>query len=83
MDLHTKFVSVLIAHDEKESTKPGYNRHAMGIYLQGLQRVESDLKRGVSLRKAILGAFNGRLANKILKAVNEPCMTQEEKRGLL
>lgn len=54
-----------------ESARPHYNRYALGHYAKGLQAIRDHLAAGQSLRFAILCEFNGRLADKLLRAAEK------------
>lgn len=70
-------------YDRKQSTKRGYNPHALGHYAAALQNVDRYVDAGHDLRSAIITCFLGRLCDKLLKAVDLPLMTNDEaKRGL-
>ena len=79
--IHTALTHAAIQYDEKQSTKRGYNRYALAQYLQRIEEVESDIAAGASVRAALLSAFNDRLLDVFLVAVDQPKFTMEEKRG--
>jgi hypothetical protein len=78
MDTHAKLAHAAVEYDRKQIGKPGFNLYALSHYLQAIERVESIVAAGQSLREAILCCFTGRLLGVMLKAVGEPKATTEE-----
>ncbi len=39
---HERLIHALIAYDEKQSTKRGYNPHALPLYFEALENAEND-----------------------------------------
>jgi hypothetical protein len=62
-----KISSLLLQWDVKQEKRKDYNRFAMGIYLQALDRVEEDFFDGMTLRQALEENFTGRLLDFLLK----------------
>jgi hypothetical protein len=81
MGLHEKLVHAVVAHDQKQMVKRGYNMYAMPQYLEALKDVEEQVGKGKSIREALLDNFNDRLLDRLLKAVGEPKATLEEIKG--
>lgn len=73
-----KIISAVTEYDRAESRKRFYNRHALALYLGAAQDAEAALSAGVPVRRAVLEAFNGRLADCILTACGEPKQTRAE-----
>lgn len=81
MNYNALLTSAVMEYDRGEKKKAGYNIYAMPQYLGRVQQVVADIGRGADVRRAILAGFNGRLADKALKAVKLPPSTHDEKRG--
>lgn len=82
MTLHDKLRHELIQYDVKESTKRGYNSHALAIYLEALQSSMEFIDAGKDVRKVLVGHFCGRLLTKLLKAADCAPDTKEDQMGL-
>jgi len=82
-EIHFKLIHMLTEYDRKQELKPHHNRYAMGHYCTAVQAIEDDLGAGKGIRRAILSHLCGNLADKALKIVGEPKMTEQEKRGSL
>lgn len=78
METHDKILHILIEHDRKESTKPGYNQYALAIYCGGLQAIDEELSAGSELRACLVQHFCGRLLDKILRGLGLPLSTRAE-----
>jgi hypothetical protein len=76
-----KLAHVVTEHDRKQSTKRGYNVHALGIMLDAVHNIERELAIGYALRSCILNNVCGRLANQMLHAVGEPKQDDSELRS--
>lgn len=76
-----KLVHALTEYDRKQSTKRGYNRHALGIYFQRIDEVCADIENGAEPRAAIMAGFSGRVADACLRALGLPLSTDSESRG--
>lgn len=81
IERHAKIAMALTEYDRKQATKPGYNRYALPLYFQALDRVEDDLASGTEFRAALVAAFTGKLLACVLRAVGEPPPSIEELRG--
>lgn len=79
-EVHFGLAHAVTQYDMAQSRKRGYNRYALGQYLQAVESVDEALRRGKPLREAICNAFCGRLLDVCLKAVNESPSTREEQR---
>lgn len=68
------------ARAESLAAKTGryHNPYALAHYFKAIERVETAINNGMSPRKAVIGCFNGRLRDCMLKAINEPKATLEE-----
>lgn len=75
-----KLSSALIQYDEKQRKKKGYNRNAIALYLQALDRAVDDVAAGESVRRALCLNFTGRLLDVLLKSIGEPISTINEQR---
>lgn len=78
---HIQLINAVTSYDRKQSTKTGYNRYALGMYLQAVQSVDSDIATGSTLRHAILHNFIGKLADICLVATGQERATKEELRS--
>lgn len=78
--LHFTLVHTVTEYDRKQSTKRGYNIYALSQYLNAIEVAEIRMEKGRTLREALVSSFNGRLLDRLLKAVGEPTSTVEEQR---
>ena len=67
-------------YDRKQAGKKGYNIWALGHYMKACQDVRAHVANGVTLRDAIIGCFNGRLCDHVLKSQGLAKMTDAEAR---
>lgn len=74
-------IHAVTEYDRKQSTRRGYNPHALGQYFQRIDLICADIGSGANVRAAIVAGFTGRLADACLRAVGEPVTTDEECRG--
>lgn len=77
---HQRIVSALTEHDRRMSTRRGYNRYALGLYMVAVGRLDEALAAGTDLRRAILDNFCGLIADKLLRATGLPLQTRDELR---
>jgi len=75
-----RLFNAVTAYDKAQKKRPGYNPYALGHYAKGLTNIGRHVEAGHSLRDAIITEFNGRLADRLLKAVGLELMTKEEAR---
>lgn len=54
---HSKLVSLLTEYDTKQSTRRGYNRYALGIYIGAAQEARACVEQGMTWEKALSRAF--------------------------
>lgn len=80
MELHDKLVNAITEYDRKESRKRYYNPHALALSLGRLRDVEEDIRRGASIRNALIAGFCGRMLDALLKAAGEEKSTKEDQR---
>lgn len=78
MNWRDKLAHAVTDYDRRQMNKRGYNVHALGIYLQAIERVASEVESGKPLRVAIITNFTDRLLDHCLKAFAEPIATREE-----
>ena len=62
MNLHSQLDHILTQWDIKQSTKRGYNPHALAIYLRQAERLAKDVAQGTTISDAIDAHFCDRLA---------------------
>ena len=79
--IHAALVHAATQYDTRQARGKRYNPYALAQYLGRITEVEADIKRGATPRAALLAAFNDRLLSCLLKAINEPDFTIEEKRA--
>lgn len=68
-------------YDERQAKSRSYNPYAFGHYCRALQIVRAHVASGHDVRTAILNAFVGPLANRLIKALNLEPMSKDELRG--
>ena len=78
MTLKDQLLSAATAYDRRQSTRRGYNPHALGIYFERIDEVCADVQRGASVRRALCAGFSDRLLDHLLKAVGEAPSKPEE-----
>ncbi len=80
--LHSRMAHIVTTYDIKESTKRGYNRYAIAMYLGAVQEVCAELEANPNLetRKVIISHFNGRLCDAILRGLAFNPQTKDELR---
>jgi hypothetical protein len=81
VNLRDKLISLLTQFDEKQSKKRFYNRNALAIYFEQLDRIVLDIELGAEPRAAIVAGFNGYLCDFILKNCGFAVTSKEEKIG--
>jgi hypothetical protein len=79
--VHSALVHAVTQWDIRQSRRKHHNPYALAHYLGAVERVESAVTAGATLRAAIVAAFNDRLRDHVLRAVNEPVATADEIRG--
>jgi len=62
MNLHSQLDHILTQWDIKQSTKRGYNPHALAIYLRQAERIVQSVNQGATISDAIDEHFCDRLA---------------------
>lgn len=63
----TRLAHAVTAYDRQQSTRRGYNAHALGIYLARADDVAARIAAGVAPRQAICDDFCGPLQTFLLK----------------
>lgn len=75
---HAKLINAVTEYDRKQKARKGYNPYALAHYAAAIGNIRDDMKRGISLRQAILNNTLDRLCDTCLKAVGEKPYTREE-----
>lgn len=70
MNLHSQLDHILTQWDIKQSTKRGYNPHALAIYLRQAERIVESVNQGATISDAIDEHFCDRLAAMLHKKFN-------------
>lgn len=79
-----RLLHAVTQYDIKQSTKKYYNHYALAQYLMAVDRARDAMADdGLTLRAALITAFNGRLLDVCFKAVGEPTSTKAEQMGRL
>lgn len=73
-----KLIHAVTQYDRKQSTKRGYNPHALGIYFEWIDEVCADIERGAPIRESVMAGFNDRLLDVCLRALGLPACTEKE-----
>ena len=68
-------------YDERQAKSRSYNPYAFAHYCRALQIVRAHVANGHDVRTAILNAFVGSLANRLIKALKLEPMSKDELRG--
>ena len=84
MDDHTRYklINAVTAYDRRQSTRKGYNRFALGMYMGSVNRIVEEVNAGESLRVAATHNFCGRLLDVVLRAIDEPVSSRDEQRAM-
>jgi len=72
MTTHDKLIHALTDFDQRQSSKRGYNPHALAIYFERLELIEARVAAGCDLRRAILEGFSDRVQDACLRALDLP-----------
>lgn len=64
-----KLVTALTEYDRKQSTRHGYNHHALALYFEALDEAMSQYDNGATIEHALRCWFNDRVLDACLKAV--------------
>jgi hypothetical protein len=70
MDTKQRIIAALTEYDRKQSTRRGYNPHALAQYFEALDSAETEVQRGRMWEMALQGAFNDRVLDVCLRAAN-------------
>jgi hypothetical protein len=74
-------VTSLRKYDERQAKGRAYNPYAFAHYCRALQIVRAHVAEGHDVRTAILNAFVGTLANRLIKALKLEPMSKAELMG--
>ena len=64
--------------DRQASRRRGYNIYALAQYLDAVDRVVEAVEGGAEPRAAVTEAFNDRLQDALLRALDQPVTSREE-----
>lgn len=80
-----RLLHAVTQYDIKQSTKKFYNHYALAQYLMAVDRARDAMldNPNMTIRQALITAFNGRLLDVCFKAVGEPTSTKAEQMGRL
>lgn len=79
--IHDALTRALLHYDVRQEKRRGYNRYALGQYLQAAAELEADVARGADLRATLLEYFSGSLLRFVLKALDLAPLTPTEERA--
>ena len=65
----------------RRSRHGSHSIYALGHYLRGIDEACAAIEAGATARDALLGVFNDRLLDAMLKAIGEPKFTADEARN--
>lgn len=68
MSLRDTLVSAVTEYDRRQSTRRGYNPHALALYLSALDDVTAMVIAGHSVQYALERNFNGHLLTVLSRA---------------
>lgn len=80
-ETHAALVSALTQFDLKQSTKPGYNKWALAIYIGRVDDIMKDVAAGADLRAAVVAGFTGQPLAVCLRALKLPSAGSSELSG--
>ena len=69
MNTKQKLVKALTEYDRKQSTRRGYNHHALALYFEALDEAMAQVEKGRSIQAALRSVFNDRVLDICLRAV--------------
>lgn len=70
-EIRVKLVSALTEYDRKQSTKRGYNPHALALYFQALDDAMDQYRHGATIESALRYSFNDRVLTVCLKVLKQ------------
>lgn len=73
-----KLIHAVTDYDRKQSTKPGHNPYALGIYFERVDAICADIDAGADPRAAIVAGFTGRLVASCLRELGLPPWTKAD-----
>lgn len=76
-ELKFRLIHGLTAYDQRQSTKRGYNRYALGIYLGRVDDICADVERGADIASAIRRGFSGAVLRAACKAAGVPIQADD------
>jgi hypothetical protein len=81
METKQKLVNALTEYDRKQSTRRGYNHHALALYFQALDEAEAAVTKGKEWKIALQGVFNDRVLDVCLKAIGhtDACVSANDR----
>lgn len=79
MDIRQTLVHAATEYDRTQLGKRSYNIYALSQYLGAVDRTMAEVDKGTPIRQALLNNFQGRLLDRLLKAVGEPKFTKDER----
>ena len=68
-NLQGKLITAVTEYDRKQSSKRGYNPHALGQYLAAIDEALGLVSKGKSIEYALSATFTDRLLNICLRAI--------------
>jgi hypothetical protein len=67
--MRQKLVNALTDYDRKQSTRRGYNPHALALYFEALDDALAQAEKGKPINTALESMFNDRVLSVCLKAI--------------
>lgn len=68
-EIKNKLIAAATEYARKQAKKKGYNPYALGIYLNRIEEIISDIENGAGVQDALGAGFSGTLLNHLAKAV--------------
>lgn len=69
MTTRDKLIHAATEYDRKQSTKRGYNHHALALYFEAIDEALAEHGKGTPITRALENHFNDRLLAVLQRAV--------------
>lgn len=69
MTTRDKLIHAATEYDRKQSTKRGYNHHALALYFAAIDETITEYDKGTPITRALENHFNDRLLTVLQRAV--------------
>lgn len=77
-ELKQQLIHAVTAYDRRQAKRQGHNPYALGICLERVDEIMTDIEHGADPRLAIIAGFSDRLRDHVLRSLDYPIATKEE-----